>query len=381
MTKLFEPFTMRGVTLKNRMMISPMCTYRATIDGMANDWHLMHYGRMAAGGASLVMTESISVVPEARHCYGDIGLWHDTQIEPLRRIAQFIKDQASVAAIQLQHAGRKASSTRPWDGGARPLDDSDLRERGEQGWTTVAPSALAYSENVPLPRAMPVEEIKCLIGHYASAARRALLAGFEVVEVHAAHGYLLNQFLSPISNRRTDAYGGDRANRMRLVLEVVETVRGIWPADKPVMVRISAVDGGDGGWDLDDSVALARELKALGVDLIDCSSGGIDGSAVRSRIPRGPGFQVPFAERIRHDADIPTAAVGLILSAQQAAEIVDGGHADIVAIGREALRDPNWPNNARSTLQPELGYSHWPNPVGWWLDKRDQSLAAFGQKL
>ena len=381
MTKLFEPFTMRGVTLKNRLMISPMCTYRADQDGMANDWHLMHYGRMAAGGAAMVMTESISVVPEGRHCYGDIGIWEDAQIAPLKRIADFIKAQDSVPAIQLQHAGRKASSTRPWDGGARPLDETDWIERGEKGWETSAPSPLPYTDGVPPPREMSIAEIHQFIDDYAAAVKRAAQAGFEVLEVHAAHGYLLNEFLSPISNIRTDAYGGDLKRRMRLVLEVAEAARAAWPDDLPILTRVSAVDGGSGGWDLDDTVALARELKGLGIDCIDCSSGGIDGSAVRQRVPRGPGFQVPFAERVRKDAGIATVAVGLILSGKQAAEIVDNGRADLVAIGREALRDPNWPNNARMELQPELGFSHWPHPVGWWLDKRTQSLAAFGQSI
>jgi 2,4-dienoyl-CoA reductase-like NADH-dependent reductase (Old Yellow Enzyme family) len=381
MTKLFQPFPLRGITLKNRLTISPMCTYRAGHDGLANDWHLMHYGRLAAGGASMVMTESITVVPEGRHCYGDIGIWNDEQIAPLKRITDFIKGQDSVPAIQLQHAGRKASSTRPWDGGARPLNDEDLRLRGEQGWITVAPSPLPYTSGVPAPRELTIPEIKALVDHYAAAAQRALKAGFEVLEVHAAHGYLLNEFLSPISNHRTDAYGGDRQNRMRFVIEVVEAARSVWPEDKPLLVRVSAVDGGEGGWDLDDTVALARELKIRGVDCIDCSSGGIDGSAVRSRVPRGPGFQVPFAERVRHEADIPTIAVGLILKPEQAAEIVDNSRADLVAIGREALRDPNWPSNARTTLEPENGYAHWADPVGWWLDKRTQSLAAFGKTI
>jgi 2,4-dienoyl-CoA reductase-like NADH-dependent reductase (Old Yellow Enzyme family) len=376
MTKLFQPFTLRGITLKNRVMISPMCTYRAGQDGMAHDWHLAHYGRLAMGGAGLVMTESISVVPEGRHCLGDIGIWNDAQIAPLKRIADFIKAQDSVPAIQLQHAGRKASSTRPWDGGARALNEEDLRLRGEKGWTTVAPSPLAYTPSAPVPRELTLAEIRELVEQYAAAAERALRAGFEVIEVHAAHGYLINEFLSPIANHRTDAYGGDLKNRMRFLFEIIDRVRSIWPQDKPVLVRVSAVDGMDGGWSLDDTVVLARELKKRGVDAIDCSSGGMGGSAVNARVPRGPGFQVPFAERVRQEADMPTIAVGLILKPTQAAEIVDHGRADIVAIGREALRDPNWPNAARTQLHPEGGHAHWQDPVGWWLDRRAQSLAA-----
>jgi 2,4-dienoyl-CoA reductase-like NADH-dependent reductase (Old Yellow Enzyme family) len=376
MTKLFEPLQLRGTTLKNRLMISPMCTYRAGQDGMATDWHLMHYGRLAAGGAGMVMTESISVTPVGRHCYGDIGIWNDEQIAPLKRIADFIRAQDCVPAVQLQHAGRKASSTRPWDGGARALNEEDLRLRGERGWTTVAPSPLPYTQSAPTPRELTTAEVRELVSQYAAAAERALRAGFEVLEVHAAHGYLVNEFLSPIANHRTDEYGGNIQNRMRFLLEIIDAARRIWPKDKPLLVRVSAVDGMDGGWSLDDTVVLARELKLRGVDVIDCSSGGMGGSAVNARVPRGPGFQVPFAERVKLDADIPTIAVGLILKPAQAADIVDSGRADIVAIGREALRDPNWPNAARTLLQPKGGYAHWPDPVGWWLDKRAQSMAS-----
>ncbi|WP_198084597.1 NADH:flavin oxidoreductase/NADH oxidase [Variovorax sp. E3] len=376
MTKLFQTFALRGITLKNRFMISPMCTYRAGQDGMAHDWHLMHYGRLAAGGAAIVMTESISVVPDGRHCYGDIGIWNDEQIVPLKRITDFIKAQDSIPAIQLQHAGRKASSTRPWHGGARALDETDLKLRGEKGWTVVAPSPLPYTPSAPTPRELTTAEVRELVTQYAAAAERALRAGFEIIEVHAAHGYLINEFLSPVANHRTDEYGGSLQNRMRFLLEIIDVVRAIWPEDRPVLVRVSAVDGVEGGWSLDDTVALAQELKLRGVDAIDCSSGGMGGSAVNARVSRGPGFQVPFAERVRLDAGIATVAVGLILEPAQAAEIVDSGRADIVAIGREALRDPNWPNVARTQLDPAGGYAHWPDPVGWWLDRRAQSLAA-----
>ena len=376
MKRLFKPITLRGITLKNRLMISPMCTYHGDQDGIANDWHLAHYGRLAMGGAALVMTESISVVPEGRHCLGDIGIWCEAQVAPLKRITDFIKAQNCVPAIQLQHAGRKASSARPWDGNARPLNEDDFRLRGEKPWTTVAPSPLPYSENAPPPRELTVAEIKELVENYAAAAKRALDAGFEVIEIHAAHGYLINQFLSPSSNQRTDAYGGDIENRTRFLFEVTKAVRDVWPEDRPVFVRVSAVDGTEGGWSLDDTVALAKDLKSRGVDVIDCSSGGMGGSAVNVRVPRGPGFQVPFAERVRAEADILTVAVGLILKPEQAAEIVDSGRADLVAIGREAPRDPNWPNAARTQLEPEGGYAHWQDPVGWWLDRRTKSLAA-----
>ena len=377
MASLFEPFALRSVCLNHRVVIAPMCTYHAAHDGMATDWHLVHYGRFALGGAAMVMTEAISIAATGRHCYSDLGIWNDEQIAPLRRIAELLKSQGCVAGIQLQHAGRKASARRPWHG-AKPLDAEDTELRNEPPWTTVGPSALEYAPGAPLPMAMTTADIRASIEAWVAATKRADAAGFEVLEVHAAHGYLVNQFLSPLSNHRTDAYGGDLRRRMRFALEMVEAVRAAWPASRPLLVRVSAVDGAEGGWTLDDTVVLARELKALGVDAIDCSSGGIGGPAVNSPLARVPGFQVPFAERVRREAGMPTVAVGLITTPEHAADIVARGQADLVMIGREALVNPNWPSAARTRLEPAGGYAHWPEPTGWWLDRRAQSIAARG---
>ena len=337
----------------------------------------MHYGRFALGGAAMVMTESVVVAPEGRGCDANLGLWDDAQVAPLRRIADFLKAQGSVSAIQLHHAGRKADSGRPWLG-PKASADADGRALCELPSTALAPSALPYADSAPTPRAMTAADIRATIDAWVAAARRALAAGFEVLEIHAAHGYLINQFLSPIANHRSDGYGGSRAARMRFALEVVDAVRAVWPAELPLLVRVSAVDAAEGGWDLDDTVALARALKSRGVDAIDCSSGGIGGPVVQTAVPRVAGFQVPFAERVRREAGIPTIAVGLITQAEHAAEIVEQGQADIVMIGREALIDPNWPSAARTRLQPEGGYAHWTEPLGWWLDRRVQSIAVRG---
>ena len=374
MRKLFEPYTLRSVAMKNRIVISPMCTYSAAADGLVNDWHFVHYGKLAVGGAGLVMLEATSILAEGRHCYSDLGIWGDQHVAPLRRVAAFIKAQNCVPALQLQHAGRKASAGRPWHG-AKPLDEEDVRLRGEHPWQTVGPSPLPYTKGAPVPSELSVAQMRELTVAWVDATRRALEAGFEVLEVHAAHGYLLNQFLSPLSNVRTDAYGGSLAGRMRWPLEVIQAVRDAWPHDKPLFVRVSCVDGTEeGGWTLDETVSFARELKDLGVDLVDCSSGGIGGSATMNRLARSPGFQVPFAERVRHEVGIPTIAVGLIMTPELAADIIDAGQADLVAIGREALADPNWPCVAGTKLQPERGYADWPAPNSWWLDKRAQIL-------
>ena len=374
MRKLFEPFTLRSVTIKNRIVISPMCTYSAAADGLVTDWHFAHYGRLALGGAGLVMLEATAILAEGRHCYSDLGIWGEEHIAPLRRVSQFIKAQGCVPALQLQHAGRKASAGRPWHG-AKPLGEEDVRLRGEHPWPTVGPSPVPYTHGAPVPRELSVAELRELTAAWVRAAERSIAAGFEVLEVHAAHGYLLNQFLSPLSNFRGDAYGGSLEGRMRWPLEVIRAVRGAWPQDKPLFVRVSSVDGTEEeGWTLDDTVVFGRELKAIGVDLVDCSSGGIGGSATMNRLARSPGFQVPFAERVKHEVGIPTIAVGLIMTPELAADIVDNDQADLVAIGREALVDPNWPNAAGTKLQPERGYNDWPKPVNWWLDKRAQIL-------
>ncbi len=375
---LFRPLSLRGVPLRNRIVISPMCQYSA-VDGLASDWHLVHLGRFALGGAGTVFVEATAVHPRGRITHGDLGLWSDSQIPPLRRIARFLAEHGAVPAIQLAHAGRKASMQRPWHGNG-PIDGTD-RARGEDAWPVVAPSALPMDEGWLVPHELSPAEMAALREAWRQAAVRALESGFEIVELHAAHGYLLHEFLSPLSNRRTDAYGGDRAGRMRFPLEVAETLRAVWPQDRPVFVRVSAVDGIEGGWTLEDTVAFARELKARGVDLVDCSSGGLAGSATAARVPRGPGFQVPFAERIRREAELMTMAVGLIVEPQQAENILKKGQADLVAIGREALFDPNWPAHAELALGASRDpFASWPVQHGWWLERRERALRALRDK-
>ena len=376
MTKpvLFTPIALREVKLRNRIAISPMCQYSAK-DGVANDWHFAHLARFALGGAGLIFVEATAVRREGRITHGDLGLWEDAQIAPLRRIAEFLKAEGAVPAIQLGHAGRKASMQRPWHGNG-PLDANDSA-RGEEVWPIVAPSPLPMDEGWLVPHALDRGEMATLREDFRRATLRAVDAGFEAVEIHGAHGYLLQSFLSPIGNRRNDAYGGDRAGRMRFPLEVVETVRAAWPKERPLFFRVSAVDGLEGGWTLDDTVALAQELKARGIDVVDCSSGGIAGSATAARIPRSPGFQLPFAERVRREAGIKTMAVGLILEAHQAEAALEAGQADLIAIGREALYDPNWPLHAERALTGEAGmfdFSHWPVQAGWWLERRERGL-------
>lgn len=312
---------------------------------------------------------------DGRITHGDMGLWSDAHIAPLQRIADFLRAQGAAPAIQLGHAGRKASMQRPWHGNG-PLDTSDLA-RGEEVWRIVAPSALAMDEGWLTPVELSPAEMAELREHFRRATLRAAAAGFDIVELHGAHGYLLHSFLSPLSNRRNDAYGGDRAGRMRFPLEIVETVRAAWPKDRPMFFRTSSVDGIDGGWTLDDTVALARELKARGVDVVDCSSGGIAGSATAARIPRHPGFQVPFAERIRREAGIKTMAVGLIMEPQQAEAVLQAGQADLIAIGRQALYDPNWPLHAARALGGDpADFERWPVQAGWWLERRERGLRA-----
>ena len=375
---LFRPLSLRGVSLRNRIVISPMCQYSA-VDGFVSDWYLVHLGRFALGGAGAVFVEATAVHRDGRITHGDLGLWSDAQVPPLRRIARFLAEHGSVPAIQLAHAGRKASMQRPWHGNG-PIDDMD-RARGEDAWPVVAPSALPMDEGWLVPHELSPAEMAELREAWRQAAVRALESGFEIVELHAAHGYLLHEFLSPLSNRRGDAYGGDRAGRMRFPLEVAETLRAVWPQDRPVFVRVSAVDGIEGGWTLEDTVAFARELKARGVDLVDCSSGGLAGSATAARVPRGPGFQVPFAARIRREAELMTMAVGLIVEPQQAEDILKKGQADLVAIGREALFDPNWPAHAELALGASRDpFASWPVQHGWWLERRERALRALRDK-
>jgi 2,4-dienoyl-CoA reductase-like NADH-dependent reductase (Old Yellow Enzyme family) len=328
-----------------------------------NDWHLVHLGRFALGGAGLVFAEATAVEPDGRITYADTGLYNDEQAQAFARIVEFLKAQGAHTGIQLAHAGRKASTRPPWQGGG-PVPPEDPTPGAS--WTPVAPSPLPFTDGYPVPAELSLADIARIKQSFVSAAQRALQADFDVVEVHTAHGYLLTQFLSPLSNRRTDHYGGDRAGRMRLPLEVVEAVRDVWPAERPLFVRISAVDGAEGGWSLEDSVVYARELKARGVDVIDCSSGGLTPSAATIPDPRQPGYQVSFAERIKRDAEIRTMAVGRILSAELANSAIERGAADLVALARPILDDPNWALHAREQLMPEtIGDAAYPRQIGW----------------
>jgi 2,4-dienoyl-CoA reductase-like NADH-dependent reductase (Old Yellow Enzyme family) len=347
MPRLFDPLTLRSVTLRNRIGVSPMCQYSAT-GGLANHWHVVHYGSRAVGGAGLVMVEATAVTPQGRISPQDLGLWNDTQVEPLARIVRVVEEYGAIAGVQLAHAGRKASTRRPWEGGTT-LPPS------EDGWEdVVAPSVLPFAEGHLTPLALDDAGIAAIVRAFADAARRARAAGMHVLELHAAHGYLMHQFLSPHSNQRTDRYGGSFENRTRFVREVARAVRTVWPERLPLFVRVSATDWIEGGWDIMQTVELARALKDDGVDLIDCSSGG---NVAGVRIPLGPGYHVPFAEQVRRQAGIATAAVGLITEAAQADEIIREGRADLVLLAREMLRDPYWPLRAAQNLgQP----GRWP---------------------
>jgi 2,4-dienoyl-CoA reductase-like NADH-dependent reductase (Old Yellow Enzyme family) len=336
---LFEPLQIRAVTFRNRILVSPMCQY-SSVDGFANDWHLVHLGSRAVGGAAAVFVEATAVEAIGRISPGDMGIWKDQHIEPLQRIARFVKQQGAVPGIQLAHAGRKASTDAPWRGG-KPLSIE------HDGWQPVAPSALAFAEGHPVPKELTVDGIAAIVRAFADAAGRALDAGFELIELHNAHGYLAHEFLSPLSNKRSDQYGGSLENRMRFSLEIVDAVRAVWPERLPLFLRISATDWTAGGWTGDDSVALARAVKERGVDLIDCSSGG---NVPKADIPLKPGYQVPFAAQIKHETGLLTGAVGMITEAAQAHAIVRGGDADVVLLAREFLRQPYWPVQAAKEL-------------------------------
>jgi len=354
---LLSPLTIRGITLRNRIAMSPMCQYVA-VEGLASDWHLVHLGSRAVGGVALVMVEATAVTPDGRISPGDLGIWGEQHIEPLARIARFIHSQGAVAGIQLAHAGRKASCEPPWKGGAR------LKTPAAGGWTVVGPSPVPFDEGDPVPTPLDEAGIEGILAAFEAAARRALEAGFRVIEIHAAHGYLLHEFLSPLSNRRMDRYGGSLENRMRLVLRVAERLRQQVSAELPLFVRISATDWADGGWDVEQSVVLAKHLKDLGVDLIDVSSGGL---VPKARIPVGKGYQVPAAQKLRDEVGIMTGTVGLITESRHADEIVTGGDADLVFIGRELLREPYWALKA----QHELGEDpSWPTPYGYAVKRR-----------
>jgi 2,4-dienoyl-CoA reductase-like NADH-dependent reductase (Old Yellow Enzyme family) len=344
MSRLFEPFTLRGVTLRNRVGVSPMCQYSAR-DGLASDWHLVHLGSRAVGGAGLVMVEATAVEERGRISPQDLGLWRDEQIAPLARIASFVSDQGAVPGVQIAHAGRKASTVRPWGHAAgRPAGLSP----DEGGWSVVGPGDEPFADGYARPSPLTAGDIHSITERFAECAARALGAGFRWIEIHAAHGYLLHSFLSPLSNRRQDEYGGSFDNRVRFVLEAARAVRAVWPQELPLAVRLSCTDWVAGGWTIEDSVELAGRLKAQGVDLIDCSSGG---AVPNAPVTAGPGYQVPFSEAIRRRAAIATAAVGMITSPAQAEQILLGGQADIVLLAREMLRDPHWPYRAARELR------------------------------
>lgn len=370
---LFTPFQLRGLTLRNRIIVSPMCQYSAH-EGVANDWHMVHLGSMARGGAAMVFIEAAAVAREGRITHGDVGLWSEAHVEPLARINRFMRSQGAIPAVQLAHAGRKASMQRPWHGNG-PLDDTD-RARGEDVWPVSAPSAIPMDQGWLEPKAMSLAEIAKLRADFRSAAKRALDAGFEAAEVHGAHGYLLHEFLSPLSNKRDDAYGGSFDNRIRLALEIAGDVRAVWPDNLPLFFRISSVDGVEGGWTIEDSIALAKRLKDVGIDVMDCSSGGLMGSATAARVKRYPGFQVPYAAAVKRETGMTTMTVGLILEAHQAEEILQKGEADLIAIGREVLSDPHWPLRAEAALGIDNEFASWPVQYGWWLDKRKNNLPA-----
>jgi 2,4-dienoyl-CoA reductase-like NADH-dependent reductase (Old Yellow Enzyme family) len=346
MPHLFDPLPLRSLVLANRIVVSPMCQY-SSIDGFANDWHYIHLGSRAVGGAALVFTEASAVTPEGRISPQDLGIYADGHIAGLARIVRFIHGQKCAAGMQLAHAGRKGSTTPPWQGSTKV-------DRAAGGWQPVGPTNEPFSPTYPVPCALTVEEIGGVVGAFRAAARRALAAGFDVVEIHAAHGYLIHEFLTPLVNTRTDEYGGSFDNRVRLCLEVADAVRGVWPDRLPVFIRISSTDWVDGGWDIDQCVELARRLRDRGIDLVDCSSGG---AVPDAKIPLAPGYQVEFAERIRRDAGVATGAVGLITESHQADAIIRGEQADCVLLARELLRDPYWPLRAAR----ELGHAvPWP---------------------
>jgi 2,4-dienoyl-CoA reductase-like NADH-dependent reductase (Old Yellow Enzyme family) len=354
---LLSPLQLRGVNLRNRIAMAPMCQYSA-VEGVANDWHLVHLGSRAVGGTALVIVEATGVTRDGRITPGDLGIWSDEQVEPLARIARFVQGQGAVAGIQLAHAGRKASTAAPWLGGAM------LKSAAEGGWPVVGPSPIPFYPDDPAPLALDEQGIAGIVDAFEAAARRALAAGFKVLEIHAAHGYLLHQFLSPHSNQRSDQYGGSLENRMRFLLRVTERVRAAMPDDLPLFVRVSATDWAAGGWDIEQSVELSRRLKGLGVDLIDVSTGG---NLPTARIPVAKRYQIPCSRRIRDEAGIPTGAVGLITDAKEADEIVTGGDADLVLVGRELLREPYWALKAQHAFEEE---PDWPVQYGYAVKRR-----------
>jgi 2,4-dienoyl-CoA reductase-like NADH-dependent reductase (Old Yellow Enzyme family) len=368
---LFTPIRVRSLEIKNRIVISPMMQHAAP-GGFVNTWHLVHLGKFALGGAGLIFTESTAVSPMGRIGRDDAGLWSDEHVKPWEDVVDFVHQQGSAIGVQLGHAGRKAGSQPLWAGG-EALTPAQMAE-DDPRWVRLGPSAVAAGEGWSTPQAMSEEDIAQAIEAFASAARRAHQAGFDAIELHFGHGYLVTSFLSPISNRRTDAYGGDLQGRMKLALEIVARVRQEWPSDKPLWCRLSVVDGAVGGWGEEDSVALVRRLQTLGVDVIDCSSGGLTEQTKALPVPRGLGFQVPLARKVRQETGVITQAVGMIVDPHQAQDIIASGAADLVAIGRQALFDPYWPLHAQWALQRDPGFQDWPLRHGVWLQKRQTFL-------
>lgn len=367
---LLQPIALRGVTARNRIVVSPMCQYESR-DGGPTDWHLVSLGKYAIGGAGIVFAEETAVEARGRKTYECAGIYSDNHVPAYRRITDFLRHQGAVPAIQLGHAGRRASSDAPWTD-FKPLDDSDAA-RGLKPWTSVSVSAIAAArEGSQVPAAMSIDDIHAMINTWREAARRSLDAGFDICEIHGAHGYLIHQYLSPLANRRNDAYGGDLRGRMRFGLEIVEAVREVWPHDRPLFFRCSATDGPQGGWTMEDTIALSRELKQRGVDVITCSSGGIGGPINTEIVPRVPGYHVAYAERVRQEVGIKSVAVGLITEAHQAEQILEAGQADLIALARELLYNPHWPVHAAKELGIENYLEILPRGLSWWLKRREE---------
>ena len=375
MPLLFTPIQIAGAVLRNRIVLTPMCQYCAT-DGYAGDWHLVHLGKFALGGMGLVFTEATAVEERGRITHSDLGIWSDSFLPGLKRIADFVRAQGALPGIQIAHAGRKGGWQRPWRGGG-PLNATDV-EQGEAPYPLVGPTAEPLAPGHRVPHALSPAEIAGVVESFACAAARADRAGFEVLEIHGAHGYLISSFLSPGVNRRHDAYGGDRAGRMRFALEVTRAVRAVWPDRKPLFFRVSSVDGAPDGWTIEDSVALAGELGQAGVDVVDCSSGGMQGATAYENSSRRPGFQVAYASEIRRTTGMKTVAVGHILDARQAEAILVEGHADLTALGRQAMYDPYWPHHAAQALGADTDFKGWNDQAGFWLAIRRRGLEKVG---
>ena len=372
---LFQPLAIRGLTLKNRLVVPPMVHYRCAPGNTCGTFHVVHLGRYALGGFGLVFVEATGVEEIGLINEHDLGIWNDAQAESFRPLIDFMRRQGTAIGIQLAHGGRKSSSQTAMQG-MGPLTEENLKA-GARVWQPVGPTAEPVAKGWLTPRQLTTAECKAMVATWANAAKHAVSAGFDIIEVHAAHGYLLSSFLSPVSNTRNDEYGGDRAGRMRLPLEIVEAVRREMPASMPLFLRVSSVDGTQEGWNMDDTVVFARELKASGVDVIDCSSGGISGAATAAQVPRSLGFQVPFAERVRNEADIPTMAVGIILEAEQAETILQNGQADLIAIGRQSQFNPNIAHHWAHELGINSRFEDWTPEYGWWLEKRIRTMEGF----